>query len=533
MHSFLIGQLAPAGDQTLVRVVAAILLSLPAWPLVRLFRITNLWRAFPLPAFGLLAFVVVYAGTACWAAIILPAGVLAVAAALVTAGFAFATWRALPSYGRARGLPPGSLSFVATLAAIFDQQYYEKQARKHGPVFKMMQFMRPAVCVVGLKKGLELITRGDDVIAPAPQPITDAIPGGFLRYMKPAVHAKYASKFRAAFSPDLVGGCEPAMRQIIRTQLERMAADCKHRGAAVSPVAYLERASAFCLGRMMFGFSDDPDGSLPDFERAWRSLEKFSVARPPGKGLMDALEKMRALLVRQVRKLEEGHTLPFCMLTECARAGVDLSDRTLLDNLIIIFRIPSANISGLLRWMVKMLADHPQWAARVCEPTQNTSANAAEHIVLETLRLQQSEYIYRNVVGPLEFEGYRIPPGWRLRVCVHESHRDPDVFRDPDAFRPERFAERNFSSAEFSPFGWGRHECLGAEVTLAIGRIFVEELCRGFEWQLTADGPHERGARHFMHWQPSSKLRLMLSARTAKPTSAAAAIRDSKSRLRG
>jgi hypothetical protein len=44
----------------------------------------------------------------------------------------------------------------------------------------------------------------------------------------------------------------------------------------------------------------------------------------------------------------------------------------------------------------------------------------AERIVMETLRLEQSEYIYRIVKTKTALDQYQIPAGWRFEyACGH------------------------------------------------------------------------------------------------------------------
>ena len=136
--------------------------------------------------------------------------------------------------------------------------------------------------------------------------------------------------------------------------------------------------------------------------------------------------------------------------------------------------------------------------------------------MLETLRLAQSEYLYRKIEEEIEFEGHRLPRGWLLRIGVWESHRDPAVFADPERFDPDRFAERPFSQSEYSPFGWGRHHCVGVGLTTMICRAVFEELAAGFDWDVEWDGRATRRRvqwrpwRHWHHWHPSSSLRVTL-----------------------
>ncbi|MBK6805586.1 MAG: cytochrome P450 [Betaproteobacteria bacterium] len=87
---------------------------------------------------------------------------------------------------------------------------------------------------------------------------------------------------------------------------------------------------------------------------------------------------------------------------------------------------------------------------------------------METLRLEQSEFLYRRVAKPFEVDGYTVPAGWILRLCVNEAHRDPAVFEDPDRFDPG-LRDRAWSRNEYSPFGGHTHGCMGAHLAHFLG----------------------------------------------------------------
>jgi hypothetical protein len=53
---------------------------------------------------------------------------------------------------------------------------------------------------------------------------------------------------------------------------------------------------------------------------------------------------------------------------------------------------------------------------------------------------------------------------------------------------------------------------MGSRLALFLGRLFVEELCHGFQWRVTLDGPLERGSRHRHHWRPSASKRIVMEA---------------------
>jgi len=81
-------------------------------------------------------------GISSWAAISEPWLLRAVAAGSLVA-LTVTWWRARPSFGHSRGLPPGSLA-VASLGPWTDPDFYAKQAARHGPIFKTSSLVTPA-----------------------------------------------------------------------------------------------------------------------------------------------------------------------------------------------------------------------------------------------------------------------------------------------------------------------------------------------------------------------------------------------------
>src|SRR5262249_15561462 len=140
-------------------------------------------------------------------------------------------------------------------------------------------------------------------------------------------------------------------------------------------------------------------------------------------------------------------------------AAVD--DPTAIGNLIYETHITWADVSGLLMWLLRMLTDHPEWSARLrgnenASESDDAQPSLASLFVSETLRMEQSEHLYRVAERDIEYDGIRIPRGWLVRLCVHESHRNPEAFANPDMFDPNRFRDRAYSRREYSPFGIGR-----------------------------------------------------------------------------
>ena len=90
----------------------------------------------------------------------------------------------------------------------------------------------------------------------------------------------------------------------------------------------------------------------------------------------------------------------------------------------------------------------------------------------------------------------KIKKGTTVMIHLYGIMHDPNVFPDPEAFKPERFLEPNgkYVSSRpngFIPFGMGRRVCLGEKLALADLFLIVVNLLQrtsGYEFALP-DGP--------------------------------------------
>lgn len=172
-------------------------------------------------------------------------------------------------------------------------------------------------------------------------------------------------------------------------------------------------------------------------------------------------------------------------------------------------------VRGLLRWLLKRLAEDPRWAAqlRTAEDDDARVHALAAAFVLETIRLHENRYIYRTAVRQMRIGSYTVPKGWLVRLCLGEAHEQPSRFPAPRDFQPERFVDGHYDPAAFCPFGAGRHACLGADIAVAIATTFVRETALGYDLAVVRDGTAWRINRHWGLWRPSMQLRITVASR--------------------
>ncbi len=468
-------------------------------------------RAFPAKGAATLGALFLYAGLLLGAAVAGPVALRSLTVAVVLT-WLILRWRAREAFGVSGGLPAGSLG-LAPVGPWRDHRFYEKQAALHGPVFKMSNFVRPVVCIVGLDLAADLLREHEDGLGVGYVPSSRFVPSGFLRYMPPDAHRLYRRVFQQAFSKDVIDPHLPLIRRRIREELAALADESSREGGTRARPC-LERMVRTAFLSLFFGMrAAEPNGSrllaiqsMIDWRQAYR--------HPPWR-IRRLHAEVDDLIARQIRVWESGggeaDSRPPSILHEWLLTEPELiHDPAAVFNLLYISVAGGGDLADLLVWIVKMLCDHREWAEGVA--AEGTSTDLAGRIVLETLRLEQSEYLVRRALSDLRFREKRIPRGWQVRICVRESHRDAARFEDPEAFNPDRFLEGP-SAGSYVPFGMSRHACLGQRLTVAFGRTLVEELARGFEWDVVQDGPREYGG---FHWRPSSKLSLVLHPRSRR-----------------
>lgn len=498
--------------------LALAVLALAAWPALRLLSIPPIRREHTGIAVLLAGALVAYAAVLVALAVALPA-LLAPLAAVAAAALLAERWRARPGFGARRGLPPGSLSLFPRRPWT-QHRFYLEQAVRFGPVFKTSLLHRPMVCVLGARLGSELLREHESVLEAPPVRFNRFIPRGFLRYMEPDDHRVYKKLLQSALSAELLRTGEARIAETVRAALDALAA--RPDAAAGSSAGGLapreplrELFFALLLG-LLFGV-ERGSPAVAELRALYAALDIRKMSWIPARRDRRALARIEAWIRQRGRELEaareRGATLLPCVLENLMRAGPDaLEDETVLGQLVYIVQVGRADLTGLLVWVLKLLGDHPQWAERLRAAARAGRAAEADdlalRIVRETLRLEQSEYVYRRAKREIAFRGFTIPKGWRVRVLIREGHRDPASFPEPERFDPDRFRDASFGGARYAPFGLGAHACIGSQVTESFARIVLTELARGFDWQVTRDGPREYG---WAHWQPSSKLRVALA----------------------
>ncbi|MEB3321397.1 MAG: cytochrome P450, partial [Synechococcaceae cyanobacterium] len=190
-------------------------------------------------------------------------------------------------------------------------------------------------------------------------------------------------------------------------------------------------------------------------------------------------------------------------------------------------------ITGLLAsWMVQ-IGRHPEVRRRLEQELAASLPGPVDALSLEDLRrlpyldatinetlrtLPPSSTTTRRLTRPVVINGMLLRKGWGLIAEPRLVHGWERLYPDPGRFDPERFLagaaeDRRYS---FIPFGGGVHACLGAQLAMAITRVFALHVLRSLAWQ----GQGEPRFDQFPLRMVKPGYRMRLQAITPHPSSA-------------
>jgi cytochrome P450 len=247
--------------------------------------------------------------------------------------------------------------------------------------------------------------------------------------------------------------------------------------------------------RALFGL--DPDraragglNAAQEFEEAlgfWAHDYLVQLLRGPGspwRRMLRARARLDALIYAEIDRRrtqdEHGEDILSLLIEATDEDGATLSKRHIRDEVMTLMFAGHDTTTSTVAFLFHELARNP---GLVEDPGFDLG-----QAIDETLRLYPPAWIGpRRSIEPFEFKGTPVPGGVPVNYCSWASHRLPDVWPEPDAFRPERFAPGNrerIPKGAYVPFGGGSRMCIGMRFGLAEVGVIAAAILERFRLEL-------------------------------------------------
>jgi cytochrome P450 len=347
------------------------------------------------------------------------------------------------------------------------------------------------VCWVPVLDGW-LVTRRDLVIRVLADPVgftvdhpgfsTARVIGPSMLSLDGPAHRRHRRAFSGGFRGDRV-------REAQRGLVDRLAAELL---TAVVPRGRVEvrteLAGPLATGVMaaVLGL-DVPPQRLGAWYRAIAgSVSRISGGEPPTRAGEAAVAELgRAVVSVLERDAGPGRrgarrgTATAGVLARAAGHPAGLTPRELMSNAAVVLFGGIETTEAISATAVAHLLGHPGWVDRARE-----SPRVVEAAVEESLRLEPAATrVDRYTTADVELGGRRIPAGELVIASLAAANRDPQVWPDPDRYRPGRPSAR-----EHLAFAAGPHACLAPDLARWQAQALIHGLLAQSGLRLDGDG---------------------------------------------
>jgi cytochrome P450 len=217
------------------------------------------------------------------------------------------------------------------------------------------------------------------------------------------------------------------------------------------------------------------------------------------------LDRVLYQIIGQRRKSGEdrGDLLSMLLHAQDEESGRRMTDRQLRDECMTLFLAGHETTADTLCWAWFLVSQHPEVEAKLHEELDRVLAGRrptladvpqlsyTESVVNESLRLYPPAWMLgREATESLELGGFSVARGTTIFMTTCVIHRDPRWYDDPDAFRPERWADgliQRIPRYAYFPFGGGPRICIGNSFAQMESALVLATIARTHRLRLAPD----------------------------------------------
>lgn len=259
------------------------------------------------------------------------------------------------------------------------------------------------------------------------------------------------------------------------------------------------------LGRLLAQRLDMASGPLGSALIFFPILRRDYGSWSPGhriKALATEIDQLIFSEIQDGRSNPDPNRTDILSLLISARDGEGngLSDQELRDELMTLLVAGHETTATAIAWSLYWVHRQPEILERLrtelaATPTEDPVALTKQPylsaVCNETLRFYPVAMLTfpRRVEQPISIQGYDLVPGQVVIGSIYLLQRRPDLYPQPDQFRPERFLNRQYGPFEFMPFGAGARRCVGAALAQYEMAIVLGTLLQNYDLNLANDRP--------------------------------------------
>ncbi|KAH9858577.1 cytochrome P450 [Lenzites betulinus] len=434
-------------------------------------------------------------------------------------GFGKASERLPPS-------PPGHWLFGNAPPTAYAHLHHTRTAETYGPVFTLRYGSRRLCVITRHQAAQDIMVKQSHLLADRPRSVAvgELISNG-MRVLTLNVGdrlRRYRTVLHATLQPSSATRYEYLQMQSARNYILDI---------VDQPDKFIEHGKRYAASVIMsitYGKTTPTSYSDPDVKQINLSAARVGDAVRPGAYLVDTYPFLKhipfftselkrfhreelALYRSQVQGVKarlENNECPPCFVTAIMerQEEFNMSDDEMGYLAGSMFGAGSDTTAGVLPMMIMAAARHPELQKKVQAQLDAVVGRdrlptfADQERLTEVCAWVQEVYRWRPVT-PLGFmhratkdvvwKDYVIPAGTEVIACHWAIARDPEVYPDPEAFKPSRWLDNSGKMREdlkFPNWGFGRRICPGLHV--AERSVYINTALTLWAFEISEDPAH-------------------------------------------
>lgn len=230
-----------------------------------------------------------------------------------------------------------------------------------------------------------------------------------------------------------------------------------------------------------------------------RSLQRDWGRLSPWGRLQRRREKLRCFVQAQIQHHRQQQGQTDCLLGRMVEAliigGSDISDESMFNEILGLLLFGHDTSAVTMAWLFYHVHHHSSVLARlraevaevdnVSEYLNDTQPGYLRCCVLESMRLcPVVVHLTRVASGDTQLEDYRLENGDKVLPSAYLAQRNPQIFPDPEVFKPSRFSNGEDYGDSYFPFGFGARKCIGEHLALRQMELILYCFVRETELEL-------------------------------------------------
>jgi cytochrome P450 len=325
-----------------------------------------------------------------------------------------------------------------------------------------------------------------------------------LTHLRSDEHRAHKSLILPAFRKHQVGTYVPD----IISETQRLM-DEWQVGATYDMSSEMRKLILRISARSLFGQTDQPEGERigrlidrwVDFIMSEAHLFPIDLPGVPYRRWLNLSHQIEAATRRLITTKRHQGVDDDSLLARLIRASDDagsgFSEDDLVGHISLMLWGSKDAAAAALVWTLFLLSLHPEVHRDLLDELNDVVSDSApsvhdlaqlevtSSVLKESLRLLPPFPLVNRVASPDGvLGGFEVKEGTEVIMSIYHTHRMPDMYTEPDAFRPHRWRSLSPKTFEYMPFGGGPRLCPGTNLAWQELMIATAMLTQRFRFEV-------------------------------------------------